>query len=307
MDAWRFNLDPVLLDLGPLQIRYYGLIFAITILIGFSLWRWQMLRGGHSYQKTNNFLIWGVFATLIGARLGHCFFYNAETYLKDPVQILYFWEGGLASHGATVGLLVALIAYAKVAKLHVLEIMDRFAFSAAVGSAGIRLGNFLNSEIVGRPTDVPWAVIFERLNEDPPVPRHPSQIYEFLMGLAVLGILLLADRWAGKEKRPLGLMAGLFLTLYFAGRFAVEYFKAYHIGWLSQNSPFTMGQYLSILPHLAGVGLLIWTARRRLPTNRLRRLDALRAAKTEREKLAARPSGGKGRRRHPRGKRRGRN
>ncbi|GAG14383.1 unnamed protein product, partial [marine sediment metagenome] len=136
------------------------------------------------------------------------------------------------------------------------------AMSAAVGAAGIRLGNFLNSEIVGRPAAVPWAVRFT-LHDGGVVARHPSQLYEFAMGLSVLGLLILADRLAGREKRPRALMTGLFLTLYFAGRFCVEFFKEYHIDAL--RGGLTMGQYLSIIPFCCGVALLIWVKQHPTP------------------------------------------
>lgn len=257
-----WNLDPVLLRLGPLAIRYYGMVFALTLLTGYVFWRWQMRRGGYSQDDVDGFILWSVVAVIGGARLGHCFFYHPVRYLSDPITILQFWRGGLASHGATVGLIVALVLYARRRRLRVVEVLDRFAMSAAVGSAGIRLGNFLNSEIVGRPTTVPWAVRFVRF-EAHAVPRHPSQLYELALGLTVLGTLVLVDRLAGREKRPLGLMVGLFLTLYFAGRFCVEFVKEYHT---LSHSVLTMGQYLSILPFLAGAGLLVWTSKRRLVT-----------------------------------------
>ena len=253
-----FNLDPVAIHLGPFQIRYYGLVFVATLVAGYWLWRRQMLRGGRPAALADRFLIWGTIATVAGARLGHCLFYEPERFLNDPVSILFFWQGGLASHGATIGLILALFLFARRNRLPVLEMMDRFAMSAAVGAAGIRLGNFLNSEIVGRATSVPWAVRFMHYDHGA-VARHPSQLYEFSLGLMVLLILYLADRRAGKEQRPLGVMTGLFLTVYFAGRFVVEFFKGFQTTW---ESTLTMGQILSIAPFLTGIGLLIWVHRR---------------------------------------------
>jgi len=262
------NIDPVLIDFGPVQIRYYGLVFAITLLVGFAFWRGQMRRGGYPPAVADGFLVWGVLATIVGARLGHCFFYNAEYYLQNPLDVLWFWQGGLASHGATVGLVAATALYAWRNRIRIVEVMDRFTLSAAVGAAGIRLGNFLNSEIVGRPTDVAWAVKFLHYGNDAvPVARHPSQLYEFAMGLTVLGLLIVADRLAGREKRPLGLMTGLFFVLYFAGRFGVEFFKEAHTP-ARRSTGLTMGQYLSILPFVFGVGLLAWAWRKRIPTER---------------------------------------
>jgi phosphatidylglycerol---prolipoprotein diacylglyceryl transferase len=262
-----WDIDPVIVFLGPLQLRYYGLIFASMLYIGFIIWRKQMLRAGYSLELAERFLIWGVLAVLIGARLGHCLFYEPERYLSDPITILYFWKGGLASHGATVGLVVSMFLFCRKYKLRYLEVLDRMAMPSAVGAAAVRLGNFFNSEIVGRVTDVPWAVDFVRYDAmmgEPATCRHPSQLYEFSMGLFVLLSLYLADRFAGKEKRPLGLLAAMFLILYFAGRFTVEYFKEFQT---LEESVLTMGQYLSIVPFTAGVILLGWVIAKRIPTD----------------------------------------
>lgn len=260
-----FDLDPVIFHLGPIQLRYYGIIFASMLYIGFLLWRWQMVRGGHPQEVAERYLVWGVIAVLAGSRLGHCLFYQPEKYLSNPIEILYFWKGGLASHGATAGLVIAMFLFARKYKLPFIEVLDRFSMSSAVGAAAVRLGNFLNSEIVGRETDVPWAVRFpryEHITQTAPAYRHPSQLYEFALGMLVLLALYLADRWAGREKRPRGMLAGLFLILYFTGRFFVEFFKEYQTG-LAESEALTMGQYLSIIPFLCGIGLLVWSYRNR--------------------------------------------
>lgn len=295
-----YYLNPILLeiplpfeDFGPIQLRYYGIIFAAMLYIGFLLWRKQMLRGGYSSELADRYLIWGVIAVLAGSRLGHCLFYEPSKYLSNPIEILYFWKGGLASHGATIGLVVAMLGFSIKYKLRFLEVLDRFSMSAAVGAAAVRLGNFFNSEIVGRVTDVPWAVKFLRhdcyrlklhnacdiLNMENPeshskwsyivqnVPaRHPSQLYEFALGLFVLLSLYLADRFAGREKRPLGLLAGLFLTIYFLGRFFVEFVKEYQTD-LQREEFLTMGQYLSIIPFAIGLALVIWSLVRHKATD----------------------------------------
>lgn len=234
--------------------------------IGYLVWRWQMLRAGKSEELAEKYLIWGVIAVLAGSRLGHCFFYEPERYLSDPITILYFWKGGLASHGATIGLIISLILFAKKYKLSVLKTIDRFTMSSAVGAAAVRLGNFFNSEIVGRPTDLPWAVVFPRHDCHSAqlcmaaVPRHPSQLYEFTFGLFVLFVLYMADRLAGREKRPKGMLTGIFLGLYFLGRFLIEFVKEYQVDSLIEDHSFlTMGQYLSIVPCLAGISIFIWS------------------------------------------------
>lgn len=262
--AITFDLDPILVSLGPVRIHYYGVVFAATLAVAYFFWRWQMRRGGQSSALIDRFVLWGVLATVVGARLGHYLFYEPDKLIEDPLSLLYVWQGGLASHGATIGLVLTLIIFAIRNRLNVMDTLDRFTFSAAVGAAGIRLGNFLNSEIVGRPTDVPWAVIFTRYHpmpDAPVVPRHPSQLYEFALGLLVLLTLVLVDRLAGREKRPRGLLMGVFFSLYFGGRCIVEFFKEYQTSLESQTI-LTMGQMLSIIPFFIGLGLLAWSFRK---------------------------------------------
>ena len=245
-----------------LEIRYYGVIFALTLLIAFLFWQWQMKRGKFPQKAIEEIILWGVAGVVIGARLGHCLFYDWHVYSQNPMEILKVYKGGLASHGATIGLVLVLLLLAWKNRTHPLEIMDRFSFSAACGAAGVRLGNFLNSEIVGRPTDQTWGVYFKKYAPDMGrvVYRHPSQLYEFAMGIAILLILIWADRKAGKEKRPLGLLTGLFLGLYFIGRFLVEYVKEFQAkNVIEAHSTLTMGQYLSIIPAVAGVIIVFWS------------------------------------------------
>ncbi len=255
--SFVWNLNPTILQFGPFELRYYGIIFASMLVLGYLLWRWQMLRGGYSLDLADRFILWGVIAVIVGARLGHVLFYEPKEYFSHPLTIFEVWHGGLASHGATVGLLIALYFFARRNKLPLMEMLDRFSFSAAVGAALVRLGNFLNSEIVGRPTDLPWGVRFIRYDGGR-VARHPSQIYEFLFGVFLLWMLWYVDKKSGSEKRPIGLLAGLFMTVYFFGRFMVEFVKEYQE---ETHSYLTMGQYLSILPFLLGIGMLVWSYR----------------------------------------------
>ena len=254
-ESFIFNLDPILLRIGPIQIRYYSLIFATTIFIGYLIWRHQIMRGGYPKELAERFFLWGFIAIIVGGRLGECFFYGGSRYLEDPISILYVWKGGLSSHGVTLGLLIALITFATKNNLKIIEVLDRFSMSAALGAAMVRLGNFFNSEIVGSSTDVPWGVKFIRYDGGI-VTRHPSQLYEFALGIFVLLLLYFTDKRAGKEKRPIGLLSGLFFTTYFFGRFMVEFVKEHLV---LKDSFLTMGQYLSIIPFFAGVGILIWS------------------------------------------------
>jgi phosphatidylglycerol:prolipoprotein diacylglycerol transferase len=271
MMTW--DIDPVLLHLGPLQIRYYGVLYAITIYTGFSIWRKQALRNGESHEFAEEFLWYGVIAILGGARLGHVFFYEYKTYLANPIEIIKFWKGGLASHGATVALIFALWLFARKHRKTWSRVADYLAPAIALAAGGVRLGNFFNSEIVGRVTDVPWGVKFvrycamERLPLDQCQPRHPSQFYEFLMGLFVFGVLM----WLQKRnfrRAGSGLTTGVFLTLYFGIRFLVENFKEFQdeqlrtegfLGTIEQalGRSFTTGQYLSVPLVLFGLVMIV--------------------------------------------------
>lgn len=282
-----WNIDPEIFQLpaflGNQGIRYYGVLYAVALLGGFYWWQWQMLRGQRTREEADRFLILGVISVLVGARLGHCLFYEPQRYLADPITILYFWKGGLASHGTTFALLFAIWWFGRKHKMPVLEVGDRLSFSIAWGATLIRLGNFANSEIVGRQTDVSWAMKFPRhdVRELLPCPgecgqvasdlcglingrcysfaqiplRHPSQLYEALMGLVILGILIVADRAFKREERPVGLLLSLFLLIYFTGRFLVEFVKEYQ--GESNTSGLTTGQYLS-LPFITLGAILLY-------------------------------------------------
>ena len=243
-----WNLDPVFLKLGPLEVRYYGICFVMALAGGYLFWKWQMTRAGRKLEAIDRFILPAAVAVIVGARLGHVLFYEPERFLSNPLSILYVWQGGLASHGATLGLMLTLWWYSRAEAMSLAQVCDRFSFSSAWGAALVRLGNFLNSEIVGRPTSLPWAVKFPRFDAGIPlelVPaRHPSQIYEFFLGFAVLGILCWVDRLSGGEKRKTGVLASTFLVAYFTGRFLVEFVKAQQ--GLPEGYPVTMGQVLSV-------------------------------------------------------------
>jgi prolipoprotein diacylglyceryl transferase len=256
-----WDLDPVFFTIPWIDrpVRYYGVFFALAFLLGFLLYRWQMVRGTGSEDGAVSFIVPGFIGTVVGARLGHILFYNFDHFLSDPLWLFKVWDGGLASHGAAVGLTLALVYQAWRLKRPFLYLSDRFSFSAALGAALIRLGNFCNSEIVGKiaPPDSPLAIRFP-LYDGPFAPaRYPTQLLEALMGFFILGCLYVADRRLGREERPLGFLSALFLILYFLGRFLVEFLKerqgAYDDFWLSR------GQLLSLLPLALGVLLMAWT------------------------------------------------
>jgi len=264
LPKFTWNIDPIFLHLGPLALRYYSLLFVGVFLGGYALLKWQIERGGGDEDDAGDFIVYGVFGVLIGARLGHVIFYDWKKALADPVWIFEIWKGGLASHGATAGLIFAMWLFTRRRGVPFLEGADRFAFSAALGATLVRVGNFFNSEIVGRPTDQTWGVRFPRYDGNFHGPfRYPTQFYEAGLGLLVMLVLYLVDRWAGKERRPRGLLISVFFAVYFTGRFFVEYFKAYQT--LPTSYPLTMGQLLSIPAALLGYVGIAWSLKAKLP------------------------------------------
>ena len=267
---FTWDVNPVLWKIwGNFGIRYYGLFFSLVFVFGFLLFRWQVKRAGGTEDDAYDILIPAVIGTVVGARFGHVFFYNLQRFLDDPLWLFRVWEGGLASHGALIGLLLAVWYYAWRHGQSYLECLDRFSFSATVATILVRVGNFFNSEIVGRLTHSDWGVRFPLYEGLPAAEcplRHPSQLYEALMGVAVMGLLLLVDRVLGKEKRPRGALAGTFIGGYFLGRFLVEFFKEYQ-KLSPSSSPLTMGQYLSIPATLLGLAILIYSLKKGVPSH----------------------------------------
>jgi phosphatidylglycerol:prolipoprotein diacylglycerol transferase len=255
-----WDINPILFYVPgtELAVRYYGLIFALVFLGGFVLFYRQTIKAGGTVDDAYDLIIPGFLGLLLGARLGHVFFYNFDRFLNEPTWVFRVWEGGLASHGAAIGLSLALSYYAKRHRLPILAVTDRFSFSAALGAGMIRLGNFFNSEIVGRITDGPFGVKFPLYDQLPPAicpARYPSQLVEFVLGFFILGTLAITDRLLGGPKRPRGVLSALFLVLYFLGRFLVEFIK-------ERQGPndqlfFSRGQLLT-LPHLALGLVLLW-------------------------------------------------
>jgi prolipoprotein diacylglyceryl transferase len=194
-----------------------------------------------------------IVATVIGARLGHVFFYEPAEYLKNPIEILYVWEGGLASHGAAIGMAIALWLYQRrTPETTYLWTLDRLVLTVALGGALIRLGNLFNSEIVGEPTELPWGFLFVRAGEGlNSVPRHPAQLYEALWYFATWGILMWMY-WSRKGLTRPGLLVGVFMLMVFGFRFVVEFFKEVQVDF-ERGMALYMGQWLSIPLILVGI------------------------------------------------------
>ena len=247
-------------------LRYYSLLFVGVFLGGYALLNWQIRRGGGGEEVAGEFIVYGVLGVLVGARLGHVIFYDWQKALDDPLWVFQIWTGGLASHGAVIGLIIAMYLFTKRFGVSFLEGSDRFAFSAALGATLVRLGNFFNSEIVGRIVpDQSWGVRFPRHDvgvADVPL-RYPTQLFEVFLGLFVMFCLWLVDRAAGKEKRPRGLLISTFFLVYFIGRFIVEFWKEHQT--VEPTAFITMGQYLSLPGIAIGVYGIIWSFQKRLP------------------------------------------
>jgi prolipoprotein diacylglyceryl transferase len=209
----HWNVGPEIFSLGPLSIRWYGMLFAVGFLTGYYQGE-RMFK----FEKINlawleSLFIYLIVATIVGARLGHVIFYGWDYYSQNPVEILKVWHGGLASHGGAFGIFIALIWWSKkVSKRSVLWVLDRVVVPTALVAALIRTGNLMNSEIYGIQTDLPWGFIFERNGET--VPKHPTQIYEALSYLATYGVVLYAY-WKTKLRNREGFIVGVFFVRVF--------------------------------------------------------------------------------------------
>ena len=238
---WSF--DPVFLTAGPLSIRWYGLLFAGAFLAGQAILARMFKAEGVPVKSTDRLFLYALAGSIIGARSVHCLFYEPQFYLADPLAILRIWEGGLASHGGAVGLLLGLWLGTRGENpaLSFRWVADRAAVPAALGAVFVRVANFLNSEIVGIPTSGGWGVVFEAVDG---LPRHPVQLYEAVAYLLIFVVLLRIYR-AHRCNSPPGLLFGMFLLLVFSARFAIEFFKvpqaAYEAGQLV-----SVGQWLSL-------------------------------------------------------------
>ena len=247
----------------PLEIRWYSLLFVGVFLGGYSLLNWQIRRGGGGEEVAGDFIVYGVLGVLLGARLGHVLFYDLKHALEDPMWVFKIWTGGLASHGAVIGLVLVMFLFTRRHGVSFLEGADRFSFSAALGATLVRVGNFFNSEILGRPTNSDWGIRFPLADGANAPLRYPTQLYEVGLGLFVMLALYLVDRRL-KEKRPRGLLISIFFVLYFAGRFVVEFYKEYQV-FSPEQTPLTMGQYLSLPGFFLGVYGVQWSLRKKLP------------------------------------------
>jgi len=249
----HWDVNPEIFSIGIVSIRYYSLLFMLSFIIGLYIFQWVYKREKIAKDELDPLLIYMLLGTVVGARLGHCLFYDAAYYLAHPVKILKVWEGGLASHGAAIGILLALYFFSrKRPQQPFLWLVDRIVITVALAGSFIRLGNLFNSEILGKPTDVAWSFIFDRVDQ---IPRHPAQIYESIAYLIIFIILFMIYKKKGPET-PRGLLLGLFLVLVFGFRFFVEFLKENQVAF-EAGMAMNMGQILSI-PAVIGGAILIY-------------------------------------------------
>lgn len=258
----NWNVDPVIFWItDSFPLKYYGLFFITGILLAHYVAKRIYIKENIPIENLEKLFIYVVIGILLGARLGHCLFYDPSYYFANPVEILlpikkigdsfqFIGFQGLASHGGTIGVLIAIGIYCKKNKINFLWVLDKIAIAAPIVAAFIRLGNFMNSEIYGKPTNGNWGVIFQR---DDLVPRHPTQLYESFSYLIIFVILLLIYK-KGKQKTN-GLILGVALVLIFLARFIIEFFKENQVGFESEML-INMGQILSIPFMIIGLILI---------------------------------------------------
>lgn len=256
-----WNFDPVLFSIGSFEIRYYGLMWALAILIGAWFFDNFCKREGLPSKVSESIFVYGTIATILGARLGHCLFYDPVEYLSQPWTIITgFRDGGMASHGAAIGLLIGLWLFSRKNKLPYVWSLDRIMIPVGIGGAIVRMGNLFNSEIFGRATSLPWGFEFVRSHkwvaEYAPAAVHPTQIYEAICYVATFALLCWLYYRKDTARRHPGVLFGIGLIGVFLTRFFIEFIKteqeAFEIGWALD-----MGQWLSI-PFILLGAYMIW-------------------------------------------------
>lgn len=261
--TWTAN--PVLFQLGFFAVRWYGLMFLIGFTIGYYIIYKMFKHEGARQEWIDKLLIYVAIATIVGSRLGHVFFYQWDYYSQHPLDIIKIWEGGLASHGGTIGIIIAILLYSKyVTKKSPIWTFDRLVVPVALVGALIRIGNLFNHEIYGHDTTLPWGFRFiENLHgwmagADPifTAPCHPTQIYEALAYLALFSLLMVMY-WKYNCQERKGLIFGVFLTWLFSARFFIEFIKNVQVEF-EEGMALNMGQWLSVPFIIAGLVLIVY-------------------------------------------------
>lgn len=265
--AITWTLDPIIFQLGGLKVGWYGVLFAVgLIILGGGVLAKMWKSEGLSEQSYNWLVVYILVATVVGARLGHCLFYEPEYYLANPLEILKTWKGGLASHGGVIGIMIAVYLYSKkISKQSMLWAFDRLCVPTGLVAAMIRLGNLANHEIYGHATDVPWAFRFIenipqwQMGAEPifTVPSHPTQLYEAFAYLLTFGVCMWLYWKRGAQKHE-GFIFGVAMILIFVARFLIEFVKNDQVGFEADMS-LNMGQWLSVPFILLGIAAIIYS------------------------------------------------
>lgn len=255
--ALRFpDFDPVAVEIGPLAIRWYALAYVAGILLG---WQYVKLLARRGYARlteaeVDDFVLWATVGVVLGGRIGYVLFYRPDLLIDDPVGVIRIWQGGMSFHGGMLGVVIALVLFARRRRLPILAVADPVAAATPIGLFFGRVANFINGELFGRVSDMPWAMVFPHGG---PEPRHPSQLYQAgLEGLLLFAVLAWLTLAAGAHRRT-GLLTGTFLAGYGLARIIGEFFRQpdAHIGFLSGGA--TMGQWLSLPMIVAGLWLMV--------------------------------------------------
>lgn len=254
------QINPVLFEIGRFEIRYYGLFIVLGILLCMLTWKLLLRSDKVKFEIFYDLLIYLIIGGTIGARLGHVFFYEWTYYFRNLAEIIMIHRGGLSSHGLTLGLIASFFLFAWIKKIKIKDFIDLVIVPIPILIFFIRMANFINSEIIGRPTNAEYGVRFYLIEENP-ILRHPSQIYEALIGLIIFGVNILAYRYFVVKRKIPYITLSIFLFLYFGSRFLVEYFKEYQT--LDPSNLLTMGQYLSIPFMILSISLAVHIFSRR--------------------------------------------
>jgi len=254
------QIDPIIFSIGPLSLRWYGLMYLVGFAAAFWLAGVRLSRTNWTKEQLSDLLFWGFLGVILGGRIGYVLFYQFELFLSDPLYLFKIWTGGMSFHGGLLGVITALWWFSRKAKCTFLQVGDFIAPLVPIGLGAGRIGNFINAELWGRTTDVSWGVIFPGAG---PLPRHPSQLYEF----ALEGVVLFLMLWLYSRKpRPIGAVSGLFLLGYGSFRFFVEFFREpdQHIGLYEGGFSLgvSQGQILSAPMIIGGIALMVWAVRR---------------------------------------------
>ncbi|MCJ7747192.1 MAG: prolipoprotein diacylglyceryl transferase [Desulfobacterales bacterium] len=254
----KINIDPILVDLGPIRLSWYGLMYVFGFFISYLLVRYQMRRKefGISKQEVENLYFYLILGLMVGARLGYVLFYDLKMYLADPLEIFAIWHGGMSFHGGLIGVLLVGILFSWKNKKSFWRIADLIIVTVPIGLGLGRIGNFINGELYGRVAQIPWGMIFPKGG---PLPRHPSQLYESALEGGVLFLIL----WLIKDKKiPSGGLLALFLSLYGTFRFFIEFFREPDVQVGFVFGPFTMGQILCAFMIVGGIILFVYLKRK---------------------------------------------